>query len=666
MLLCKDIELACDEKVTKDKDKNWKATYCQVLLDCSYQRKMITARPVAFGEVSVKMRIKSVLNYKKAAFWIGVTAIVISVIVAVCFMTNPAEKPDATDAKNEMEENEEAVEKNTTVGAIVEEWAKAFVGGDGQTIISMSTQDAINDFENRGILEKRGNDVYFGFGSSPMLDWGEDVISYRILSQDEINQTADILYFAWTSDPHVTVLREQITYIKSNSKCLINTEKLIFYDNVTSAEELFKAYPFQLEGSLMDYYKGNNFGEALNSNALESSHYLYQELFEPETAALNLLNIDRGVSTEEVTYGDADVRGVILHFTDEMVEIEMIRPFGSNGIWVPRGFKVAESKSGTENQKPIFAEGNFDNIMGYSGHYIYYEGYSLEGYYYASDGTLLASVWGTTPEEVGVIDLDGDGKNELIAGLMWEADGGTNVVVYKEFENGIRYAYCSDMFVENYDNFGIGALVVEYLKETNQVKFSYWNDEEQSFRTAIYDIYPDWLTWWTPNWLAADELYSNIPEETKGNDFFGDQRDWLCGTISEIMPGTINGTEFTISLKYYVSEDDSDMIRKLGLTEEDFPGGYAVEPVGETRIYPVSENCEFIFIDWSHTFINDSRVESYDENHVITDDYSVFKEYLDTYKSLNHQFFFYDIQDGKIQTIYEVMHPSTVGTFLLS
>ena len=78
VLLCKDIELACDEKVTRDKDKEWKATYCQALLACNTQRRIIAACPVAFGEVSVKDRVKSVLNYKKPAFWINsITAIIL-------------------------------------------------------------------------------------------------------------------------------------------------------------------------------------------------------------------------------------------------------------------------------------------------------------------------------------------------------------------------------------------------------------------------------------------------------------------------------------------------------------------------------------------------------------------------------------------------------------
>ena len=89
IMLCKDIEYACDEKVTKDKDKNWKAIYCQVLLDCSSKRKMIAACPVAFGEVSVKDRIKFVIRYKKPTFWMIVLAFVACIVVGICFLTNP-------------------------------------------------------------------------------------------------------------------------------------------------------------------------------------------------------------------------------------------------------------------------------------------------------------------------------------------------------------------------------------------------------------------------------------------------------------------------------------------------------------------------------------------------------------------------------------------------
>ncbi len=94
VLLCRDIELACDEKVVKELDSVQRADYSEALLTCSVNRKMIAACPLAFGEVGVKNRVKSVLNYKKPAFWIIVIAVIVSIATAVCFLTDPLKKSE--------------------------------------------------------------------------------------------------------------------------------------------------------------------------------------------------------------------------------------------------------------------------------------------------------------------------------------------------------------------------------------------------------------------------------------------------------------------------------------------------------------------------------------------------------------------------------------------
>lgn len=91
IFLCRDIEFACDEKVIKELGTDCKKSYSEALINCSVPRKMISACPVAFGEDGVKGRIKSVLNYKKPAFWIILTALILCIVVAVCFLTNPPE-----------------------------------------------------------------------------------------------------------------------------------------------------------------------------------------------------------------------------------------------------------------------------------------------------------------------------------------------------------------------------------------------------------------------------------------------------------------------------------------------------------------------------------------------------------------------------------------------
>ncbi len=88
-VFCKDIELACDEKVVKDYTAKQRADYSQTLLFCSVNRKMPAACPLTFGEVGVKTRVKSVLNYKKPGFWVSIAAIIVIVAAAVCFLTSP-------------------------------------------------------------------------------------------------------------------------------------------------------------------------------------------------------------------------------------------------------------------------------------------------------------------------------------------------------------------------------------------------------------------------------------------------------------------------------------------------------------------------------------------------------------------------------------------------
>ena len=89
VLLCRDIELACDEKVIGKMGNAQRADYTQALVACSVDRRLIAACPLAFGEIGVKERVKSVMNYKKPAFWIVLASVIVCAMIAVCFLTNP-------------------------------------------------------------------------------------------------------------------------------------------------------------------------------------------------------------------------------------------------------------------------------------------------------------------------------------------------------------------------------------------------------------------------------------------------------------------------------------------------------------------------------------------------------------------------------------------------
>ena len=89
VLFCRDMELACDERVIRDMAAEERAAYSQALLDCSQGRRWVAACPLAFGEVGVKTRVKAVLRHKKPAFWAMLAAALVCAVLAVCFLTDP-------------------------------------------------------------------------------------------------------------------------------------------------------------------------------------------------------------------------------------------------------------------------------------------------------------------------------------------------------------------------------------------------------------------------------------------------------------------------------------------------------------------------------------------------------------------------------------------------
>ena len=133
VFLCRDIELACDEKVIKEMNREQKADYSQALLTCSVNRRMIAACPLAFGEVGVKKRVKFVLSYKKPALWIVLIVIAVSIVVAVCFLTNPV--PDTL--ANVEHLNLESVKENT-VSVLVSD-------GESYTPVGAVNQELLNE-----------------------------------------------------------------------------------------------------------------------------------------------------------------------------------------------------------------------------------------------------------------------------------------------------------------------------------------------------------------------------------------------------------------------------------------------------------------------------------------------------------------------------------------
>ena len=141
ILLCKDIEIACDERVVQFMELEERKEYSAALLSCSTNRAHFAACPVAFGEVSVKERIKSVLSYKKPGFWISLVGVVAIAFVAVCLMTSPAGDQDTASGDGEPAMAETAGEAEADTGG--------FTLGLEQAEIADACQSAIDELKAR-------------------------------------------------------------------------------------------------------------------------------------------------------------------------------------------------------------------------------------------------------------------------------------------------------------------------------------------------------------------------------------------------------------------------------------------------------------------------------------------------------------------------------------
>jgi len=121
ILLCRDIELACDERVIKNMESSEKASYSEALLACSMPRRMISACPLAFGEVGVKKRIKAILHYKKPAFWFAIIALIVCIVCTGCLLTDPIKEKEekGTEKGTEEEKSPVTLYQNYSFGEVV-------------------------------------------------------------------------------------------------------------------------------------------------------------------------------------------------------------------------------------------------------------------------------------------------------------------------------------------------------------------------------------------------------------------------------------------------------------------------------------------------------------------------------------------------------------------
>ena len=170
ILLCRDIEAACDEKVIKHMEKDEMRAYSTALLHCSVHRRRIAACPLAFGETGVKERIKRVMNYKKPAFWIVILLIVVSVLVSALLLTNPTAE-------------------NSLIRKIVKQ--------KGYTIIEQQTETITLSLPVSSLPERIFSEEGIEFSEGEITAYQDETATIYLKSAQFSNEGTDQLYFCF-------------------------------------------------------------------------------------------------------------------------------------------------------------------------------------------------------------------------------------------------------------------------------------------------------------------------------------------------------------------------------------------------------------------------------------------------------------------------------------
>lgn len=347
----KDMEMSCDETVMKKMNEDIRMEYSTSLLCLATGKRIIRGTPLAFGEGNTKSRIKNIMRYKKPATLLVCIAAVLVCVCIIGFGTNPKDKEKnssmqksntETDTLSEISASETITPETSTSETFANDWGRAFCERNSEKIAAMSTAEAKENLKEHAFLEEVNGSYQLGM-SSPW-PWNEDT-DYQIVNISDTN--AEILYYARTSDPHVTVWKETLELVTENDTFLAASEQLEIFDDIRTEEEFKRAYPNGISNTPMDYLWDDT-AESLNQNVLLSSSWIYKTLAEPGEAAIYLLNLSKDTKASVTDSSDSiseenlvTFATVNLEFPDgSQTTIRMIQPFNENfdgrGIWIPQ------------------------------------------------------------------------------------------------------------------------------------------------------------------------------------------------------------------------------------------------------------------------------------------------------------------------------------------
>lgn len=307
-LMEKDMEMSCDEAVVRKLGYDVRKEYSRALLSLSCDRMRLGGCPIAFGEGAVKSRVQNILSYhKKAVAAIALAAVLLCGAVVGLSM-NPVSAADDASLDEQIQ--------------FVTDYANAFCDRNGNDLVGLYL-DEDTAFEHIVVLDYTDEGYTFGF-SSPWPD------EFRFL-MDEGNTVnggkAEIWYYAWTSDPHVAVWKENLVFSKTRDGYKVTDSTMKYLDSISSKEEFIEAYWVGGAYRFTDYEE-REFVEAINAQTQydmaagegTDRNVMYRS---PDTAAERILNLTGGASELESTNsgGQSTVRFIFLD--GSFVEIPM-------------------------------------------------------------------------------------------------------------------------------------------------------------------------------------------------------------------------------------------------------------------------------------------------------------------------------------------------------
>lgn len=272
-----DMEMSCDEAVLGKLGMEVKKQYCETLLLLSSGKTKLRGAPPAFGEGNIKGRVRNVLAYRKKTVWAVILTASLLLAIGAGLALNPARQ----------EMNEEEAQR---LNAFVEAYAEAFSSRDGETAAAFYA-DEETALENVFMLEKTDGIYTLGMSSPWPL-----FFRYHIVPEEN---RADIYYYAWTSDPHVSVWKEEIRYTAAGEEYRISESSMRMLDSISTKEAFDAAYRIQDNYQFVDYQE-NGFVEAIQFQREEGTSTVDNTVYlEPVKAAEHILNLEGGTGSME-------------------------------------------------------------------------------------------------------------------------------------------------------------------------------------------------------------------------------------------------------------------------------------------------------------------------------------------------------------------------------